>query len=179
MKRIFALSLAMLSLLALLASCAPAEYRVFEKEIQKKGEMQNDAFVLDLGNGSEVYQRESALVFFRTAKNGVLTVNVNLILEADDLKKGEYAWEGRVLYDGVIHTVTGVMKAKDVNEHTVVLPYDNVSDLAKGDFITEKLVAQSASAEIVVLLSDMDAYLKSAEKRQTLADYGFTDFYVD
>ncbi len=179
MKRIFASMLAVLSLLALLASCAPAEYRVFEKEIKKKGEMQNEVLILDLGNGSDVYQRDNALVFFRTASLSDLTVNVNLILEAGDVKKGEYAWEGRVLYNGTVYTVKGVLTAKDVNEHTVVLPYDKVSDLAPGDFMTEKRITQSASAEVITLLSDMDAYLKAAKKTQTLADYGFTDFYVD
>lgn len=179
MKKIITCLLLLAALTACFASCAPAEYRVFDKAILKDGVLQNETLVLDIGNGSSVCPRGEALVFFRTENMSTLTVNVNFIAFAGDIKGGKYAWEGRVLYDGTIHVVKGVLTAKDVNEQTLVLPYDSVSDIDPGDLMTERLVTQSATLQMLTLLKDMDAYLAAKEKKQTLADFGFTDFYKD
>ena len=146
MKKIITCLLLLAALTACFASCAPAEYRVFDKAILKDGVLQNETLVLDIGNGSSVCPRGEALVFFRTENMSTLTVNVNFIAFAGDIKGGKYAWEGRVLYDGTIHVVKGVLTAKDVNEQTLVLPYDSVSDIDPGDLMTERPFAYTGSS---------------------------------
>lgn len=177
MKKIVCLLLSV-SLLLGLCACAPGSFRYLEDAIEIEGEDKNGVKALKLGEDSYVYNKDGTLVLFRTFVSGDNTIiNVNLFMDGDSIRKGEYHWEGSVYYRDEKYLIKDcIMTASTVHADDITLPLGKIYTLPEGNIIIERHVKHSISREALVLLQDLFDYLKENGSKHTAEDFGFTVF---